>query len=154
MRFRVCKKEYWYFACIDLYIELLILLNCEYIGRCRPCTYILKWIIQVLSKRFLDFESTLILALSLKSFVSEPYIVSYYKIRMKYINDFCKKVKSCGWWDDYHLELLSFGDFFEGGNDEYLFLRRFILSYFLNSNDFYHVNEFASDDLFSCLACV
>ena len=134
MRFGVCKKEYWYFDCIDLYIELVILLNCEYIGRCRPCTYILKWIIQILYKkwdtlRFLDFESALILALSLKFFVSEPYIVSYYKSRMKYINDFCKKVKSSGWWDDYHLELLSFSDFFEGGNEEYFFLRRFILSY-------------------------
>ena len=79
--------------------------------------------------RFLDFESALILALSLKFFVSEPYIVSSYKSRMKYINDFCKKVKSSGWWDDYHLELLSFSDFFEGGNEEYFFLRRFILSY-------------------------
>ena len=97
MRFGVCKKEYWYFDCIDLYIELVILLNCEYIGRCRPCTYILKWIIQILYKkwdtlRFLDFESALILALSLKFFVSEPYIVSYYMSRMKYVNDFCKKV--------------------------------------------------------------
>ena len=47
MRFGVCKKEYWYFDCVDLYIELLILLNCNFIGACRPCTYILKWIISI-----------------------------------------------------------------------------------------------------------
>ena len=46
--------------------------------------------------RFLDFDSALVLALSLQFFVSEPYIVNYYKSRMKYINDFCKKVLAGG----------------------------------------------------------
>ena len=113
MRLGVCKKEYWYFDYVDLYIELLILLNCSFIGACRPCTYILKWIIKILIEkwdtvRFVDFEFALLLAISLKSFVSEPLIVRFYSRNMRFINDMCKKIKSSGWWDDCHLELLCY----------------------------------------------
>ena len=159
MRFGVCKNEYWYFDCVDLYIELLILLNCNFIGACRPCTYILKWIIKILIEkwdtvRFVDFEFALLLAISLKSFVSEPLIVRFYSRNMRFINDMCKKIKSSGWWDDCHLELLCYSDFFKNGDDDYLFLRKFILSCITNTNDIYHVNEFCDEDLFSRLACI
>ena len=63
-RFGVCEKEYWYFDCLDLYIELLILLNCKFIGTCRTHTFLLKWIINILIEkwdtvRFVDLDNAL-----------------------------------------------------------------------------------------------
>lgn len=51
-RYGVCKKEFWYFDCIDLYIELLILLNCELIGKCRICRHILRWVVEILQNKW------------------------------------------------------------------------------------------------------
>lgn len=74
-RYGVCKKEYWKFDCVDLYIELLILLNCELIGKCRSCTNLLKWIIDILKNKwddikFINFEKSLEIAKNIKSFVA------------------------------------------------------------------------------------
>ena len=44
--------------------------------------------------------------------------------------------------------------FFKNGDDDYLFLRKFILSYITNTNDISHVNKFCDEDLFSRLACI
>ena len=44
----VRRWQYENFDCIDLYIELLIIINCEIIDRCRPCHLFLKWIVQLL----------------------------------------------------------------------------------------------------------
>ena len=105
--------------------------------------------------RFVDFEFALTLALSLKHFASQPLIVGYYRNNLKYINDFCKKIRNPDWWDcEYHLELLSYSDFFRQGDDDYLFLRKFIYSYIINCNDFYQVHNFDEKDLFLCLTCV
>ena len=49
-RYCVCKKEYWYLDCVDLYIEMLILLNWELIGQCRTCTNILRWVLERIGK--------------------------------------------------------------------------------------------------------
>ena len=59
--FGVCKKEYWFFDCADLYIEMLILLNCELIDKCKTCTYLLRWIVEMLQQKwdtigFIEFE--------------------------------------------------------------------------------------------------
>lgn len=62
-----CKKQCWNLDRVDLYIELLILLNCGLIGVCRLCTNLLKYVVQILRNkwdniRFIDFEDSLMLA--------------------------------------------------------------------------------------------
>ena len=66
-RFGVCEKEYWYFDCVDLYIELLVLLNCKIIGECKTCTSLLKWIVNILINKwdtikFIELNNALFLA--------------------------------------------------------------------------------------------
>ena len=45
-RYEVYKYQYWEMDCIDLFIELLILLNCQFICACRPCTNLLKYVVE------------------------------------------------------------------------------------------------------------
>ena len=95
-RYGVCKKEYYHFDCVDLYLEMLILLNCELIGKCRPCTNILKWIIEILYEkwddiRFINFEKALGIAKNLT--ISNSLLVDYYQQQKKEIKGICKKAK-------------------------------------------------------------
>lgn len=46
-RYEVCKYQYWEMDFIDLFIKLLILLNCQFIGACRPCTNLLKYVVEI-----------------------------------------------------------------------------------------------------------
>ena len=41
-RYGVARWQYEKLDCIDLYMEMLILINCRFIGTCRPCTHLLK----------------------------------------------------------------------------------------------------------------
>ena len=64
--------------CIDLFIELLILTNCQFMDKCRPCRHLLRFVVDVLRSkwddiRFIDFEEALALAKHLKVLV--PYSV-------------------------------------------------------------------------------
>ena len=95
-RYGVCKKEYYHFDCVDLHIEMLVLLNCEFIGTCRPCTNILKWIIEILSEkwddiRFINFEKALEIARNL--IIPNSVLVDYYQQQKKEIKDICRKAK-------------------------------------------------------------
>ena len=81
-RFGVCKKEYWFFDCVDLY-KLLILLNCEFLGKCKTCTYIIRWIIDILMQkwdtiRFVDFDLAKQLASEIKILIYSSPLVDYY----------------------------------------------------------------------------
>ena len=65
-RYGVCKYQYWKLDCLDLFIELLILLNCKILGTCRPCTNLLRFVVETLRNkwddiRFIDFEEALAL---------------------------------------------------------------------------------------------
>ena len=50
-RYDTTKWQLEEFDCIDLYIELLVLLNCEILDKCRPCRHFLVWIIQILNSK-------------------------------------------------------------------------------------------------------
>lgn len=83
-RFGVCKKEYWFLDWVDLYIEILFLLNCELIDQCRTCRCLLGWILEILEQkrdtiRFIEFELALLLAIELKFFVMGITITDYYR---------------------------------------------------------------------------
>ena len=62
--------------CIELYIELLILLNCELIDRCKPCKHFLGWVIETLEYKwdtikYIEFDEALQKANNLKQYVTE-----------------------------------------------------------------------------------
>lgn len=66
-RYGVCKKQYWNLDCVNLYIELLILLNCELISASHPCTNLLRFVVEITRNkwdniRFFDFECSLEIA--------------------------------------------------------------------------------------------
>ena len=110
-RFGVCEKEYWYFDCVDLYIELLMLLNCKFISTCRTCTFLLKWIINILIEkwdtiRFVELDNALFLTDPIKSFIYEPLILRFYCQNMCFIKDICKEIKHEEFKCNCHLELL------------------------------------------------
>lgn len=70
-RYGVCKWQYDQLDCIDLYIELLILLNCELIDRCQPCRHFLTFVLDCFKIKwddikFIEFEKALKLAKSIK----------------------------------------------------------------------------------------
>ena len=67
---------------------------------------------------------------------------------MVFIRDMCRTVKYERPTSNFHLELLSFSDFFNAGNDHYLCFREFVMSYILNHGDIHSVKKFYCEDLF------
>ena len=45
------KKNIGFLDCVDLYIEILFLLNCELIDQCRTCRYLLGWLLEILEQK-------------------------------------------------------------------------------------------------------
>ena len=114
---------------------------------------VLKWIINILINKwdtikFIELNDALFLARTLKSFIFEPGIVRFYRQNMVFIRDMCRTVKYERPTSNFHLELLSFSDFFNAGNDHYLCFREFVMSYILNLDDIYSVKKFYCEDLF------
>ena len=146
-RYGVCKKECYHFDCINLCLEMLILLNCEFIGKYRPCTNILKWIIEILYEkwdniRFINFEKALEIAKNLK--ISNSLLVNYYQQQKKEIKDICKKAKVA---DNYDV-INENEDFFVNRNDLYEQQRDFIYSIIRAGDDLYKLDDFKNDGLF------
>ena len=118
------KKEYWFFDCVDLYIEMLILLNCELIDHCKTCTYLLRWILEILQQkwdtiRFIEFEVALSLATKLKFFVLDDTIMDHYRSNKNIVLTICKNAKvSC----DLDV-ILENNDFFKDGDNRYMTVR-------------------------------
>ena len=118
------KKEYWFFDCVNLYIEMLILLNCELIDQCKTCTYLLRWILEILQQkwdtiRFIEFEVALSLAKKLKFFVLDDTITDHYRSNKKIVLTICKNAKvSC----DLDV-ILENNDFFKDGDNWYMTVR-------------------------------
>ena len=48
----VARWQHEKLDCIDLYMEMLILINCRFIGTCRPCTSLLKWVFDTLNRKW------------------------------------------------------------------------------------------------------
>ena len=73
-RFGVAYYQYEKLDCVDLYMEMLILMNCEIIYQCRPCSHLLKWVVKLLFKkwdtiRFIEIEEAFFLAMIYKDFI-------------------------------------------------------------------------------------
>ena len=47
-RYGAARWHYESFDCIGLFIELLILLNCQFIDKCRTCRHLMRWVIEIL----------------------------------------------------------------------------------------------------------
>ena len=70
--------------CIDLHIEMLILLNWKFIRKCRCCSHLLKWVVKTLHKkwddiRFIDLDEAFSLALTYKEFVKKNPVLKHFK---------------------------------------------------------------------------
>lgn len=84
-RFGVLYNDYAYFDCVDLYIELLLLLNCEIIDVCRTCQSLIKWVTDLLVEkwdtlRFIKLDATLYIDRSLKDLIKSSAFVSFYNV--------------------------------------------------------------------------
>ena len=84
-RYGVARWQYEKWGCIDLYMEMLILINCRFIGKCHPCTHLLKWVLDTLNRkwdniRFIELEEAIHLANFLKTLVLKDVVLQYFKI--------------------------------------------------------------------------
>lgn len=83
-RFGVAYYQYEELDCVDLYMEMLILMNCEFIRQCRSCRHLLKWVVKIIYKkwdniRFIDIEEAFSLSLIYKNFVKEDVVLEHFK---------------------------------------------------------------------------
>lgn len=97
-RFGVAKWHYQKLDCIDLYIELLALVNCKLIHPCRPCRHLLKFVLYILKNkwdniRYIEFEEALHLANYLKVFVSSSVVLDHFKIHRKHFKKMINKAR-------------------------------------------------------------
>ena len=121
-RYGVCKYQYWKLDCLDLFIELLILLNCKILGACRQCTNLLRFVVEILRNKWdIDFEEALALAKDIKTLA---------KIQDK-------------------LDILVENqNFFLDGEAKHLKIRNLVYNLIKNRRDVYIVDDFKDDDLF------
>ena len=94
----VRRWQYEHFDCIDLYIELLILISCEIIDNCRPCHLFLKWIVQLLiykwdTIRYIEFAEALRRANYLKILFSTSFPTEHFKLNRKFLKCMTRHVK-------------------------------------------------------------
>ena len=97
-RYGATKWQYENFDCVDLYIELLILLNCRFIDRCKPCCHFLRWVIGILSYkwdsiRFIELDDALKMAIFFKKSVSKSVLLEHFKSNRKFLKWMIKYVK-------------------------------------------------------------
>ena len=124
-------------------------MNCEFLGKCETCTYIIKWIIDILIQkwdtiRFVDFYLAMQLANEIKILIFSSPLVDYYTEQQKSLSEICKR-------DKYECDLelvLKNEDFFIESNKYYLALRSFIFNKISTGLDFCRVNDFKDNILF------
>ena len=97
-RFEAAKRHYEKLDCVDSYIELLILINCCFLNKCRPCRHHLKYVIDLLIEkwddiRFIKFEDALELAKYLKTFVPSSFVLDHYQINRKLLKKMIAKAR-------------------------------------------------------------
>ena len=89
-RFGASKWQLEKCDCIDLYIELLVLINCKIPDKCRPCRHFLAWIIKILSCkwdtiRYIELEDAFKKATYLKEFLPESILQGHINENRKII---------------------------------------------------------------------
>ena len=146
-RYKVCKYQYWKLDCLDLFIELLILLNCKILGTCRPCTNLLRFVVETLRNkwddiRFIDFEEALALAKDIKTLVPRSVLLDHYTKNRDNIKYMCKKAKIL---DELAIIVENQKHFFDG-EAKHLKIRNLIYNLIKNRGDVYMVDDFKDDD--------
>ena len=141
------KWQYEQFDCVDLYIELLILLNYQFIDRCGPCRHFLKWVIDILLKkwdtiRFIEFGEALKMANVFKKVSSTSARTEHFKSNRKFLKKmirYSKKNKKGKTAKDVIFKNKSF--FMESIN-KHTETRNIIYNIISNNNDLYNVKTF------------
>lgn len=140
--------------CVDLYIELLNLLNCEILGRCRPCRCNLKFILKYLIKKwdtikFIEFEKALKIAKDSKWILNEFPLLEYFKSCRKFLKT--KIIKRAKRYNRYHYPVEVLKDnliFFDNCNKIYFKNREMIYSMIIkDSSDIYGNDDFKNSSL-------
>ena len=146
-RYGIAKWQYETFDCVDLYIELLILINCQFIDKCRPCCHLLKWVIDILldkwdTIKFIEFEEALKMANRLKKAFATSATIEHFKSNrkcLKHMIRYAKKNKKGKTTKDVIFMNKSF--FMESIN-KYIQTGEFIFNIISTNNDLYNVKTF------------
>ena len=149
-RFEAAKRHYEKLDCVDSYIELLILINCCFIDKFRPCRHHLKYVIDLLIEkwddiRFIKFEDALELAKYLKTFVPSLVVLDHYQINRKLLKKMIAKARIEKKTLDALLENKPFSLQGIGKN---LYARTFIYNMLASNKDMYGVYDFKDDLVF------
>ena len=132
-RYGASKWQLEEFDCIDLYMELLVLLNCKILDICRPCRHFLVWFIQILNCkwdtiRYIELEDAFKKATYLKEYLPEYILQRHFnenrKIIKKIIEDFRKGNNSKN-------VLHKYKKIFLEGNKKHSSFRDFILKKYI-----------------------
>ena len=149
-RFDVNYFQYKEMDCIDLNMEMLILLNCKFIGKCRCCTHLLKWVVKTLHKkwddiRFIDIDEAFSLALIYKEFVKRNPALEHFKQNRRCLRLMSYKAKRY----KNHYELMQENvDFFNESLKIYTEVRNFIYNGIKTYIDIYDVDDLKNDLVF------
>ena len=152
-RFGVCKWQYRRLDCIDLYIELFILINCQFIGQCRPCRHILGYVTDILrckwdDIRFISLEQALKIARDIKIMV--PYCALLeHEIKFQNRKSIKKFINKARIEKNYFDAILDNRFFFLERIGRYLKVRTFVHSIIFNNTDAYNVNDFRNGLVFT-----
>lgn len=148
-RYGVTRWQYQKLDCIDLYMELLILLNYKVIDKCRPCCHFLKWVLKILQRkwdniRYIELEEALKLARHLKTFVPKCVVLEHFTIHRKLLKQMITEIKKS---KTKTIEDIIFENkfFFVEGVGKYIHPRELIYNCISSNNDLYRVNDFKND---------
>ena len=97
-RYGATKWQDENFDCVNLYIKLLISLNCQFIDRSRPCRHFLRWIIEILHDkwdniRLIDLDEALKMANFLKKSVSKSVLLEHFTSNHRLLKQIIRTVK-------------------------------------------------------------
>ena len=143
-RYGVARWQYEKLDCIDLYMEMLILINCRFIGTCHPGTSLLKWILDTLNRkwdnnRFIELKEAIHLANFLKTIVPKDVVLQHFKIHRTLLKRMIHKARN----EKNHKEVLFQNKFFFiEGIGKYIHARDFIFNAISSNIDLYKVNDF------------
>ena len=92
---------------------MLILINCRFIGTCRPGTSLLKWILDTLNRkwdniRFIELKEAIHLANFLKTIVPKDVVLKHFKIHQTLLKRMIHKARI----EKNHKEVLFQNKFF------------------------------------------
>ena len=148
------KKRYavtkWQYEELDLYIELIHLINCEHIDKCGVCCHFLKWVIRILGNKwdnikFIELEEALKFIPQLKNIISNSPLLEHFSINRKKLIQMIKIIKRKGEAEEV---IMKNKDFFVDGNRKYTQTREVIFKIIVNNEDIDKVDDFKGELFF------